>query len=305
MKLHHLRDFLAIVEKGSISAAAKHLGIAQPSLSRSIRELEADLGAPLIERHARGVKLTTIGQSFARRATVAVTELRRSRDEIDQMQGRIVGTVTACVSGMSHIALLADALRPFRQRYPLVQLKIEEGVYTVAEARLRDGTVDFYIGPAPEAGSPPEFHTETLFMSSRVVLARQDHPLAHAKSLSELLDADWLTTSITDRAETEFGALFKQHGLPAPRLSMRVMSSLSILVSLLHSDVLAITSKQWAEWQPMKDRLVIINVCEHITAPAVVLMHRAAVPPTPAAEYLCDMLRRASVHYTSSGRLPD
>ena len=305
MKLHHLRDFLAIVEKGSISAAAKHLGVAQPSLSRSIRELEAHLGAPLIERHARGVHLTEMGQSFARRASTAVTELRRGRDEIDQMQGRTSGSVTACVSGMSHIALLSAALRPFRQRYPHVQLNIEEGVYPLAEGRLRDGKVDVYIGPEPQAGTPPEFHIETLFMSTRVVMARRGHPLAQARSLAELLDADWMTTSITDRAETEFGALFEQHGLPAPRLSMRVMSSLSILVSLLHSDVLAITTKQWAQWQPMKDRLVIIDVRERITAPAVVLMHRAAVPPTPAAEYLCDMLRRAAVYYTTSGALPD
>jgi len=305
MKLHHLRDFLAIVEKGSISAAAKHLGMAQPSLSRSIRELEADLGAPLIERHARGAQLTEMGHSFARRASTAVTELRRGRDEIDQMQGRTIGSVTAGVSGMSHIALLSGALRPFRRRYPSVQLNIEEGTYPVVENRLRDGSIDVYIGPEPDAGSPQEFRSETLLMSNRVVVARRGHPLAHAKSLAELLDADWMTTAITDRAETEFNALFERHGLPVPRLSMRVVSSLSILVSLLYGDVLTVTTKHWVQWQPMRDRLVVIDVQESITAPAVVLMHRAAVPPTPATEYLCDMLRRAAVHYTSSGTLPD
>jgi DNA-binding transcriptional LysR family regulator len=305
MKLHHLRDFLAIIENGSISAAAKQLGIAQPSLSRSIRELEADVGAPLIERHARGIELTPMGQSFARRASSAVTELRRGRDEIEQMLGRTVGSVTAGVSGMSHIALLSEALRPFRQRYPKVQLNIEEGTYPVIESRMRDGTIDLYVGPEPEAGCPPEFRSETLLMSTRVVMARRGHPLAHARSLAELLNADWMTTSIADRGETEFRALFELHGLPVPRLSMRVMSSLSILVSLLHGDVLAITTKNWAQWQPMRDRLVVIDVKEHIAAPAVVLMHRAAVPPTPAAEYLCDMLRRAAVHYSRSGDMPD
>jgi len=59
MKLHYLRNLVAIADTGGIRAASRQLGLAQPALTRSIRDLENDLGAPLLERHGKGVVLTT------------------------------------------------------------------------------------------------------------------------------------------------------------------------------------------------------------------------------------------------------
>src|SRR6188508_1885518 len=87
MKLHQIRDLLAVAEKGSLRAAARQLGLAQPSISRSIRELERELGAPLLERQARGTVLTPTGKLFASRAGAAASELRRAREEIAQLHG--------------------------------------------------------------------------------------------------------------------------------------------------------------------------------------------------------------------------
>lgn len=64
MKLHHFREVVAIAERGSIRAAARHLAMAQPALTRSLAELERELGAPLFERRARGVVATALGQAF-------------------------------------------------------------------------------------------------------------------------------------------------------------------------------------------------------------------------------------------------
>ncbi|MES2191859.1 MAG: LysR substrate-binding domain-containing protein [Pseudomonadota bacterium] len=295
MKLHHLRDFLAIVEKESISAAAKHLGIAQPSLSRSIRELEKELGVPLFERHARGAALTQMGIVFARRARMAVGELEKGREEIGQMLGEVHGDLAVCISGVSHLTLLGEALTPFQKRYPLVKLHLIEGVYPQAESRLREGSIDVYVGPVPEVNIPPDLRVEKLFQPSRVVLARKGHPLAGARSLSELIDANWLTTSITDKAELEFGAIFESHGLPPPRLSMRVGSGLTLITALTSSDALVISSRTWADLPMFRDLLTVIEVEQILRAPAIALIYRAAVPPTPAAEYFCDMIRRAAV----------
>ncbi|MDB5964828.1 MAG: LysR family transcriptional regulator [Polaromonas sp.] len=295
MKLHHLRDFLAIVEKESISAAAKNLGIAQPSLSRSIRELEKELGVPLFERHARGAALTPMGIVFARRARMAVGELEKGREEISQMQGEVQGDVTVCISGVSHLTLLGAALTPFQDRYPLVKLHLMEGVYPQAESRLREGSIDAYVGPVSDVNIPPDLKVEKLFQPSRVVLARKGHPLAGARSLSELVDANWLTTSITDKAELEFGAIFDAHGLPPPRLSMRVGSGLTLITALISSDALVISSRTWADLPMFRDLLCVIEVEQILSAPAIALIYRAAVPPTPAAEYFCDMIRRAAV----------
>ena len=295
MKLHQLRDFLAIVEKGSISAAAKYLGIAQPSLSRSIRELEKELGVPLLERHARGAALTPMGAMFAKRARLSVMELEKARDEITQNQGQVHGNVTVCISGVSNLTLLNAALTPFQKRYPLVNLNLVEGVYPLVESRLKEGLIDLYVGPAPHAGPSAEFRLEKLFHPPRAVLARKGHPLAGATSLRQLLDANWLTTSITDRAETEFGAIFEELGLPPPRLSIRVSSALTLITALTGSDALAITSRTWADLPMFANLITVIPVEEAMMGPSIALICRAAVPPTPAAEYFCDMIRRAAV----------
>ena len=82
MKIHHLRDVLAVAEHGSLRAAARHLGVAQPALTRSIRELERELGAILFERSVSGVVVTAVGERFIRRANAAHSELLRARDEV-------------------------------------------------------------------------------------------------------------------------------------------------------------------------------------------------------------------------------
>ena len=295
MKLHHLRDFIAIVEKGSISAAAKSLGMVQTSLSRSIRELEKELKVPLFERHARGVTLTPMGMKFVKHAQLAVRELEKGREVIGQMGGEPHGNMTVCISGVSNITLLNVALAPFKKRYPLVNLDLVEGVYPLIERRLKEGTIDLYVGPAPYKLPSPELKLEELFNVPRVVLSRKGHPLSNASTLRDLLKAEWLTTSITDRAENEFGEIFERLGLPAPRLSIRVGSALTLITALTGCDALAISSKAWADLPLFKELITVIPVQETIAGPSVCLIYRAAVPPTPAAEYFCDMIRRAAV----------
>ena len=297
MKMHHLRDLLAIAEFGSINAAAKQLGMGQPALSRSIKALETELGAPLLERQAAGSTLTPMGQLFARRASAAVHELRRAKDEILQLQGAVEGTVVACVSGLAHIALLSEALRPFYRRYPKVEARIIEGVYPVVESRLKSGAVDFYIGPAPESGLPPDLEMVKLFDNTRVVLARRGHPLAKARSLAELVDARWISTSITQDAEHEIGNIFTRFGLPSPRVALHAESALTWITAVSATDMLVISPVQW-ELSPLTAPLMApIPIIEVIPAPAIVLVRRRAMPPTPAAEFLCDLMRRPASRF--------
>src|SRR5271169_5360032 len=100
MKLNQLRDLAAVAERGSLRAAARELGIAQPALTRSIRELEHELGIILFERRARfrGVVLTSMGEVFLHRALAAVNELRRGQEELEQMKGAATGNVAIGMS---------------------------------------------------------------------------------------------------------------------------------------------------------------------------------------------------------------
>lgn len=301
MKLNHLRDVLAVAERGSVRAAARHLGIAQPSLTRSVHELERELGVPLFERRARGVVLTPMGQVFVRRANSANEELRRAREEIEQMAGGTEGTIAVCLSGVPHLALLQYAMGPFTQRYPAVRMRLLEGTYLTAESRLRDGTLDLYIGAAPGDAPSADLTVEKLMDNKRVVIGRRGHPLSGARSLRALAGAQWITTTVTARAEEEFTDVFVRHKLPAPRLGAQIESALSLLALLVSTDMLAIAPKQWAESALTRDHLAIIPVKEPLAGPHIVLIRRSAMPLTPAADYFVDMMRRA-VGYAKSAR---
>ena len=293
MKLHHFEEVIAIAELGSIRAAARHLGLAQPALTRSLAQLERELGAPLFERRARGVVTTTLGQAFLARAKSITTEVRRTREEVDQLRGAGTGTVTAGLSIAAHLALLPGSLRLFRARYPDIRLHIIEGFYPTLESRLRDGSVDFYVGPDGGASSTPELLRETLFRNQRLILCRKNHPLASARSLRDLRDADWITTSITADATDEINDFFERHKLPPPRLAVRSQSALTLMTCIAHSDLLAMVPRQWADFELTRDVLGTIIVEEELTAPPLVIVKRADLPLTPAATYLLDLMRRA------------
>ena len=298
MKLSALRDFLAVAERGGLRAAARHLGEAQPVITRSIQALEKELGVALFERSAKGVRLTPIGQLFLRRAYSVRNELHKAKEEIDQLHGEAHGTVTACLSSVPHLALLPNALGAFRRQFPAVDLHIIDAVFPNIQGALLEGRVDIYVGPVQHK-LPGGLQGEKLFDNSRVILGRKGHPLAGAKSLAELTGAQWITTSITNKAEEELGPLFAEHGLPAPRLAMQAQSAQTFLISMAYSDLLMMLPVQWVKFPLWRDVLQQIHVVEHLPAPAIYTVRRAGLPLTPAAEYFCDMVRRASVHMDS------
>lgn len=292
MKINSLRDFLAVAERGGLRAAARHLGVAQPAITRSIQELEKELGVALFERSAKGVKLTPMGSAFQRRANAVRSELQRARDELDQMRGETHGQLRICLSGVPHMALLPHVLRPFRSRYPKVLIDIVDAVFPTVEAQLKDGSVDCYVGPVPPKISA-ELQVEKLFDNTRVILGRVGHPLAHARSLSELADAEWLTTSITYKAEEELGPLFAQHGLPAPRLVLRAQSTLTFLTTVPYTDLLMMLPVQWLQSPLSRGLVQMIDVSEKLPAPPICLVQRTGMPLTPAADFFCTLMRRA------------
>ena len=294
MKLRHFREIVAIAERGSIHAAARHLRVAQPVLTRSLAEFEREVGAPLFERRSRGVVATALGQALVSRAASILEQVRRTQEEIAQLRGSAAGTVTAGLSIAAHLALLPGSLRRFRARYDRTKLHIIEGFYPTLEAGLRAGSVDFYIGPEPARTLAPELASELLFPNRRTVLCRVGHPLSAATSLGELVAADWATTSITVEAEDELGIIFARYGLPPPQLALRSQSALTLMTCLSHSDLLAMAPVQWSDFTVTRGALTTIPVAEELAAPSIVVIKRADLPLTPAARFLLDLMCRHS-----------
>lgn len=172
MKMNHIRDVLAVAEAGSLRSAGKQLGVAQPALTRSIQEIERELGTLLFERSALGIKLTEAGRLFLRRAEAIQAEMRHAREEIDQLNQNMTGEVSIGMSGAACFVLLPAAMSKFQKRYPEAVLKVDETLVQPVERRLLDGRLDFWVGPADSSISS-HLDVEELLSIKRVVVARK------------------------------------------------------------------------------------------------------------------------------------
>lgn len=298
MKLSHLRDVLAVAECGSLRAAGRHLNIAQPAVTRSIHEIERELGVSLFERNAKGVKPTQMGEAFLRRARAIESEIRRATEEIEQLKGKSSGRVSVAMSSASCVALMPKAIRPFRCRYPNAVLRISEGMFQSVETRVMEGEIDFYVGPIDLDISNTHLHVEELFENDRVVAARRGHPLQNAQSITELMNAQWLRPAYSTRStEADFDVIFARLGLPAPDVVMHAQSTLIALLTLANSDLLTIMPEACLDFQQTAEGISPLRLKEKIPGVTISIVRRHDMPLTPMAELFCDLVRRAAVQH--------
>jgi LysR family transcriptional regulator of abg operon len=296
MKLNQLRDVLAIAEHGSLRAAGRHLGVTQPAMTRSVRELEQELCAVLFERRPKGVALTPAGVAFLRRAAAIHAELQRACDEVGQIEGRDIGEVTIGLSTASTMVLMPTVVGPFRKRYPRAVLKIAETLFSPVEAEVVDGRMDLYVGPVDPAGVSSSLEVEHLFDIERLVIGRSGHPLGRATVLAELHDAEWVRPALSDRStEGDLGAIFLAAGLPPPKVVLHARSALLTLTAVAESDLLTILPRPWVEFAATRPLVRAIGA--PMPAPPICIARRRAMPLTPMAEHLSDLIRRAAGHY--------
>lgn len=300
MKLMQLNHLVAVAQLGGLRRAARHLGIAQPAITRSIQDLEHELGVTLFERSATGMTLTPIGEAFVRRTAAVQLELERAREEVQQLRGVSTGTVSIGLSTAPHVSMLPMVLGPFQRRYPDVRLRVTEGLFPAMEADIRGGTIDFYVGPLAEDKLGGDYVSEKLFDNSRVILARRGHPLRDAGSLAGLTDARWVATSVTMDSEAELSPLFRRYGLPKPVIAVEAQSALSMITVAATSDVLAMLPQQWLSFVRNSRLLVQIKVREELSAPAICIVSRSRLPLTPVAQHLCDLFRRSALNQPPS-----
>jgi DNA-binding transcriptional LysR family regulator len=235
-----------------------------------------------------------------RRANAILNDVRRARDEVEQLKGNALGEITVGLSIAAHLLLLPGSLRLFRDRHPKIRMHVIEGFYPTLAPGLQDGSVDFYIGPDPGLRLPAMLKKETLFSAGRAVLCRVKHPLANSTSLKNLRDAEWITTSITPKAENEIGDVFKRHRLPEPKLVLQSQSALTLLTCLTNSDLLAMAPAQWVDSPIAAQLLRTIPVKEELSGVAILVVTRRDVPLAPAAGYLLDIIKRTAGHLDSS-----
>ncbi|WP_183043375.1 LysR family transcriptional regulator [Alicycliphilus denitrificans] len=181
MQFGVLKYFLAVAKTGSIRLASEELFVAPSAVSRQMKALEEDLGIPLFERSAQGMRLTSAGEVFASTARSIVRQMERARSEMDDLRGLKRGHVTIyAVEGVVS-EFLFPLLASFNQRFPNISFEIQvTGTDDVLAALIEDRG-DIGLAFNPEAS--PEILQIRQTDHPVVAVALPNHPVVGAESL--------------------------------------------------------------------------------------------------------------------------
>jgi len=287
LRLSQIRDFVAVVDAGSISAAARSLGVSQPGLTKSIGSLEAELNVSLLQRSPLGVSLTRFGRPFYARARAAHSELEKARQELVHLAGERTGQVAVGFGPLAAALVLPGAVSSFHGQFPDVEVRLMEGFAHAVIPLVRDETLDMALGPRlPGYSSGSALKFRPIFNNEQIVVARKGHPLAGARSITELSQAHWLSFEPRPVVDRVLAAA----GLPGARRLMQC-ESLNVLVAVLgSSDLLALASRRMLTLPQSAKALQEIPIRERVPPMTTGLYTRSDTPPTRAAAAMAKLL---------------
>ncbi|MFW2464365.1 LysR family transcriptional regulator, partial [Burkholderia pseudomallei] len=178
--LRQLRAFTTIAASGSLGRAADALHVTQPALSRILKRLEEQIGAPLFERHSKGVQLTAIGEALLPHATLLQHEAEHAREEIDALRGLAKGTIKVGAVGSIASLVLPVALGRVLDRWPNLRVVIVEGVWDRLVDALLTHEIDIALSTRVPDTDEVVAIAECRWDDVSHVVAAPDHPLRAA-----------------------------------------------------------------------------------------------------------------------------
>jgi DNA-binding transcriptional LysR family regulator len=190
LDLRLLRYAAALAEHGSFTRAADALGIAQPTLSRGIKDLEADVELPLFTRHRHGAEATDFGYLFLQQAAAVSAQVAALEREVALAKGLLNGHLAVGLGPYAAELLLRHAMPRFVSAHPAVSLRIQVDSLEVLGRALRQRTLDVVVGESTilEGDESIEIF-ERLEPIKGYLFARAGHPLTTPRgSMGRILD---------------------------------------------------------------------------------------------------------------------
>ncbi|MFT5077981.1 MAG: LysR family hydrogen peroxide-inducible transcriptional activator [Planctomycetota bacterium] len=189
MTITQLKYVLAVAEHKNFTKASQHTFVTQPTLSMQIQKLEDELDILIFDRSRKPIELTPVGQKIVQQAKSIVNEAERMQDIVDQEKGFIGGEFKLGIIPTIMPTLLPMFLKNFTNKYPKVQLKIEELTTEDIVTRLQDGHLDAAIAATPLLED--KVKERVLYYEPFVGYVPQGHPLFEKKKLKvDDLDID-------------------------------------------------------------------------------------------------------------------
>lgn len=246
LRLRNLQMLLSLAQTGNMSHSAEALHTTQPGLSKWLKELEEDVGLPLFERHARGLRPTSYGEALIEHARCIEAHLDTARDDMFHMREGGSGLVTIGFAGASSVDTVPMAVLKIIEKLPSVHIRLfENKVENLMEA-LSTGLMDIVVGPSDMVTYDPLIRSEILYVEPIHLVARANHPIFELASVSweDVLQFPWALWAKGTPVRTAFDkALFNARQAPPPNYVESNSATLTTTL-LIHSDMIGVASQR-------------------------------------------------------------
>jgi len=256
MDLRQLRYFVQLAEKLNFHRAAEALNMSQPPLTVAIRRLEEELGAQLFEREPRGVRLTVAGEAALAPARAALAQAERVREAVRLGAGGESGRLRIGFVGSAVAECLPRVIPHFRQRFPQVEVELEEMATTEIAAAIEARRIDVGLVRLPVMDRA-NLDIAVIERDHLVVGLPADHPLAARKAIdiADLSNEPFVVISPHSVLHTVVYILCQQAGFK-PRVAQEANQLLTVL-SLVQSGLgVALVPSRLARFAPEAVRLI-------------------------------------------------
>jgi DNA-binding transcriptional LysR family regulator len=183
MNFDVLKTFMTVIERGSITAASRQLGISQPAVSMQIASLEGDFGAKLLKRTAYGVELTEAGKQVLLFSERVHDFLNDTKEAVAKSEGIVKGSITIAASNIPGMFVMPKIINDFRRLYPQVNIELEIMNSRKAVDMLISGEVQ--IAAIGESVSSDKLQSYKLLDDEIVLIAPADF---NVDSFSSVID---------------------------------------------------------------------------------------------------------------------
>ena len=287
-----LRQFLAIYDCGSLGQAAEELHITQPALSKSLRQLEDEMGVPLFERVPSGVVPTVYGEALSGHIRIIESEFRNAEAEIASLQGATKGHLYIGVGpSMAPHVVPNVALRLSRQK-PGITMTIVEGLSEDHLLALRRGELDLAVGTWPPVNEKT-LASEAVLVDRVSVIAGAGHPLAGMRNcqLVDLLEYPWVLPPHSQRWRNHLDEIFLKRGLELPDPSMTTNSPTLLRSVLLGNRYLSFLPQLCVQDDLAEGRIITLPVEGVDETVDVNLTYRKRTVVSPICHAFVEILR--------------
>nr|WP_244969405.1 LysR family transcriptional regulator [Staphylococcus coagulans] len=203
-----MKYFVEVVRQGGITRAAETLYIAQPTMSKAIKELESEIGQPLFDRTRRQLLLTDVGEVFYHKAVEIIKLYESFPNEISSLLGLEKGYISALID----MERLVQVLAQFHQQYPNVVFNLDENGGKTIENQVRNNEIHLGLTSLPVDSKM--FDSFPLYSEEFKVVMHHTHPLAQQQTVAfkALNDEDFIMFNEDFYINDKIIALTRQAG---------------------------------------------------------------------------------------------